>query len=247
MTNPEINNPNSKLAKIFMLRFRVPFILFKEKILKMCVDDNIFDLTYHNCKNSIPIEFKILACLRILGRGLCYDDINELSSIPNTSIPYYFHIFVKRFSELYYDQFIRMPGEASLKERMAHYAALGIPGGMGSVDCTRLHWNCCPRWLQNYCIGKEGFPALAFLLISDHNRFIVHVSKFAYLGALNDINIAKIDPFIIDLMAGKYKNVEFTLLKPDGTRVQCFGAYLISDNGFIQTSVFIDPFKARFI
>ena len=47
-------------------------------------------------------------------------------------------------------------------------------------------------------------------------------------------------------MAGKYRFVEFFLLKPDGTRVQCYGGYLISDNGFIQTSVFIDPIKARF-
>jgi hypothetical protein len=104
----------------------------------------------------------------------------------------------------------------------------------------------CPHYLTNYCIGKEGFPALTFLLACDHNRNIVHVSGNVYLGALNDINIAKIDPFIIDLMAGKYINVEFYLLKPDGTRAQCFGAHLISDNGFIQTSVFIDPIKTRF-
>ena len=47
-------------------------------------------------------------------------------------------------------------------------------------------------------------------------------------------------------MDGKYLPVEFTLLKEDGSRVQCFGAYLISDNGFLQTSIFIDPIKARF-
>ena len=127
---------------------------------------------------------------------------------------------------------------------MAHYAALGLAGAFGSVDCTRIHWDNCPHYLTNYCTGKEGFPALAFLLICDHNRQIIHVSKNTYLGALNDINIAKIDPFILDLMSGKYLTVEFTLLKEDGRRVQCFGAYLISDNGFLQTSVFIDPIKA---
>ena len=37
--------------------------------------------------------------------------------------------------------------------------------------------------------------------------------KKVYLGALNDINIVKIDPFIIDLVAGKYKDVEFSILK----------------------------------
>ena len=64
-----------------MLRFRAPWILFKEKILPMCVKDNIFDLTYENLK-GVPIEFKILLSLRILGRGNVYDDINELSSVP---------------------------------------------------------------------------------------------------------------------------------------------------------------------
>ncbi len=63
---------------------------------------------------------------------------------------------------------------------------------------------------------------------------------------MNDINIAKIDPYIIDIMNGKYKNVEFSLFKPDGTRVQCYGAYLISDNGFLETSFFIESIKARF-
>ena len=44
LTNPLIKNPNSKLAKIFMLRFRVPFILFHEKILPMCRENNVFDI-----------------------------------------------------------------------------------------------------------------------------------------------------------------------------------------------------------
>ena len=228
-----------------MLRFRVPFILFEQKIIPMCRDNNVFDITYES-KTNVPIEFKILPSLRLLGRGNCYDDINELSSVPCSTVQVYFLKFVERFALLFYDEFIRCPGEASLKERMDHYAALGLGGAFGSVDCTRVHWDKCPKWLTNYCIGKEGFPVLAFLLICDHNRQIVHVSRNAYLGALNDINIAKIDPFILDLMEGKYLPVEFTLLKEDGTRAQCYGAYLISDNGFLQTSIFMDPIKARF-
>ena len=175
LKNPLIHDPNSKIAKLFMLRFRVPFILFNEKILKMCKDDNVFDLAYHR-KDAVPIEFKILLSLRILGRGNYYDDINELSSVPNSSIPTYFHTFCRRFAVLYFDEFIRFPAESSLRERMAHYTALGLAGGMGSLDCTHVWWNHCPEWLRNLCIGKEGFPTLAFLLCCDHNRNIIHVS-----------------------------------------------------------------------
>jgi hypothetical protein len=63
---------------------------------------------------------------------------------------------------------------------------------------------------------------------------------------MNDINIAKVDPYILDILGGKFKNVEFSLLKADGTRTQCHGSYLISDNGFLNASYFIDPYKARY-
>ena len=82
--------------------------------------------------------------LRLLGRGNCYDDINELSSVPCSTIQVYFLKFVERFALLFYDEFIRYPGEASLKERMDHYAALGLGGAFGSVDCTCVHWDKCP-------------------------------------------------------------------------------------------------------
>ena len=127
----------------------------------MCEKDDIFDISFEG-RTSVPIQFKILAALRILARGNCYDDISEMSQIPNSSIPYYFLGFCKRFSELYYNDYIKFPADASLAERMAHYAALGIPGGMGSLDCTHVHWDKCPKWMKNLCVGKEGSPPLRF-------------------------------------------------------------------------------------
>ena len=59
LTNPLIRNPNSKIAKNFMLRFRVPFILFQEKILPMCRINNLFDV-HREYSSSVPLEFKIL-------------------------------------------------------------------------------------------------------------------------------------------------------------------------------------------
>ena len=53
LRNPLMQDPTSKMAKMFMLRFRVPFILFNEKILPMCIKDNVFDLTYQ--RNRVQI------------------------------------------------------------------------------------------------------------------------------------------------------------------------------------------------
>ena len=75
LQDKELENPNSKLSRLFQLRFWVPFLLFKHYLVKRCVELNIFD-SERNCPNRCPIEIKIVACLRLLVRGLTYDDIN---------------------------------------------------------------------------------------------------------------------------------------------------------------------------
>ena len=168
-------NPNSKLAKLFQLRFRVPFYLFQGFLVPKCEENQIFGVYPPHAK-SIPIEFKLLICLRILGRGNCYDNINEFSMISNPSVQRIFVNSLARFSECFYNDLIAMPAIAGLNERMKQSAALDIPGAMGSVDCTRVRWDKCLEDLRNFCIGKEHFPALSFLVVVDHNRNIIHVS-----------------------------------------------------------------------
>ena len=52
-------------------RFRVPFSMFGAIVVE-CKDSNIFGRT------QIGVEFKLLGCLRILGRGAHYDDVAEI-------------------------------------------------------------------------------------------------------------------------------------------------------------------------
>ena len=65
----DMNDPDSRDWKLFKRRFRVPFGLFTDVFLLMCVEKNIFVTTHEN-RVRVPLEFKILTCLRILGRGM---------------------------------------------------------------------------------------------------------------------------------------------------------------------------------
>ena len=98
LDNPELKNPNSKTSKLFQLRFRIPYMLFKYFLVPKCLEHNIFEIEEEG-KVKCPIEIKILSCLRLLGRGLTFDDINELSLIPNSTIPYYFYTLSKTFPQ----------------------------------------------------------------------------------------------------------------------------------------------------
>ena len=78
-----VSDERSDLGKLFRLRFRFPFALFRDILVPMCRVKNTFGDQY-NHRVRVPLEFKILASLRILGRGNSADDIAELSQIPNS-------------------------------------------------------------------------------------------------------------------------------------------------------------------
>jgi hypothetical protein len=244
LADPKMNDPHSKLSKLFLLRFCVPYMLFKHFLVPRCVELEFFEME-HQGKARCPIEIKIMACLRLLGRGLTYDDVFEMSEIPLSSIARFLHEFCENVAARFYESCIKDPGEESFQDRLNHYAAIGIPGGFGSVDCTQLGWSRCPKRYKNYATGKARYPTIGFLVVGDHNRNVIYISGDGYLGAMNDINIANMDPFMISLRSGDFKDMKFWMILPDGTRVLCHGVFLISDNGFFQSSVLMDPPKNR--
>lgn len=78
LLDPTLSDPNSFYAKKFRRRFRVPYPLFAEVILPSCREHGILATLR---RERIPLEFKVLAALRILGRDYCSDSISELSAM----------------------------------------------------------------------------------------------------------------------------------------------------------------------
>ena len=71
----------SREGKLFRRRFRVPYDVFC-KLVTMCLDKKLFGLKSHKAtnianRNVCPVEIKLLAVLRILGRNWNFDDIAE--------------------------------------------------------------------------------------------------------------------------------------------------------------------------
>ena len=58
----------------------------------MCMHKNIFQSKY---SSAIPLEFKIMVALRILGRDSVADDIEELSGVGESTTNSIFKNFVK--------------------------------------------------------------------------------------------------------------------------------------------------------
>jgi hypothetical protein len=151
---PETADVGSRMGKLFRRRFRLPFPVFV-RFVEQCREYNIFDLKY---KSSLPIEVKVLACLRILGRDHSADDCNDAcDAIGVSTINTVFKKFVKNVFERLYPLWVKFPSGQYLDQVMKAYSLLGLPGCVGSFDCTHVKWSMCPAVHRWYATGKSSF------------------------------------------------------------------------------------------
>jgi hypothetical protein len=107
---------------------------------------------------SVPLELKILGCLRMNPKGCAFDAIAELSGMHETTMQTFYHNFWKRFMEELKSEWIKFPKNPEEARVSLHiYRRLGFAGAVGSVDCMRVAWGRCPVALKNGFTGKEKY------------------------------------------------------------------------------------------
>ena len=92
LNDSRVYNLKSKAALRFKRRFRVNIYMF-DKIVHLCTFHNIFQDGPIPHGNSIDTEFKVLICLRKLGRYEVDDTSSELSHIGKLSYIHHYVIF----------------------------------------------------------------------------------------------------------------------------------------------------------
>ncbi len=74
-------------------------------------------------------------------------------------------------------EYIFMPSDNEMHARVVgEYAARGLPGCVGSVDCVHIGWDQCPTQYLNMYKGKEGYPSIAYEVICTSRKFIQSVT-----------------------------------------------------------------------
>ena len=119
---------------MFRRRFRVPYVVF-DRIVSLVRERNLFR---ENCdaigRPAHPLEVKILGVLRILGRGVCYDDISELTNISEEVIRVFFNEFVSKFSKECYNMFVKPPDtDIDMNDYMSEYEIAGFQGNINII------------------------------------------------------------------------------------------------------------------
>ena len=159
--NPLVKFPDNRHGRLFRRRFRIPFQLF-EILVKICTEKNIFEVKDIS-RVKIPIQIKLLCCLRVLGRDNCFDAIEEMSDVPEKTVWWFFKTFLVNFTKTLLHEVVRPPKEGEeLSKVMRVYTKMGFPGAVGSVDATHIRWHMCPVEKVHLATGKEKYPSVAF-------------------------------------------------------------------------------------
>ena len=134
ISSEAIKVPGSYEDRLFRKRFRLPYALFVN-FVKEAKDKNIFEEV--RC-GKIAVEFKIMIGLRILGRDSCADDISEHLNIGESTVYPIFKQFVDGCVKYLYTKYVYVPDGEELHRVRLVYEKLGLPGCIGSMDCTMM-------------------------------------------------------------------------------------------------------------
>ena len=200
-----INEPDGKDATSFRRAFRVPYSVFKEKILDFSVQ--MWWPEWHEFKVDAfgrPVgflELKLLGCLNTLGMGANHFSVSLQTNISEEVHRTFFMKWIGLMASVK-ELFIYMPQEEiQLKFVVDEYKAMGLPGCVGSVDCVHIGWDMCPVQYTNMYKGKEGYTSIAYEVICTSRKFIQSVSA-GHPGARNDKHIVRTDDSVMSHLEG---------------------------------------------
>ncbi len=82
-----------------------------------------------------------------------------------------------------------------------------MPGMLGSLDVTKVHWKNCPTALKGQFQGKEKYASIALESVVDYNLWFWHAS-FGFPGTLNDINIWERSTLLESMLNGQHDDID---------------------------------------
>ncbi len=133
----------------------------------------------------------------------------------------------------------------NLRECEHAYRIAGFPGCIGSTDATHIALEKISFKIRQSHLGfKTAATTRTYNLTVNHKRQILHTTT-GHPGRWNNKTLARFDHFLDELRKGGFdEQITFDLLDKSGEKTVCMkGAYVIVDNGYLEWSSTIPPFK----
>jgi len=180
---------------------------------------------------------KLVAALRVLAYGTSSDQPDENVRLDAATLMLATHKFVEFMVEHYQATYLRPPSIDGLKAILRRNTACGVPGCIGSIDCT--HWTCsaCPKGLAGHYQGRGGKRNVVIETVCDAEAYIWHF-LIGSPGSHNNMNVLNASSLFLDVKEGLWPTCGFTFMVNNRTRRLL--SYL-SDSGHPAHPIFGQP------
>ena len=216
-----------------------------DDILSLFVEKEwVYQTKHCKCEKEmiIRLELRILGVLKVIGHNAPFRTLQSDTNISDKEHRLFFKKFINCMFSIKEDYICYPTTQDDLDTVMVRYADNFLPGCGGSVDVVHVKWSNCPAEDVNRAKGKEGFPSLAFKVVTGFDRQVSGVS-IAHFGTQNDTHIVRLDEIIKLLRNSWYRDVEWKLSDEHGNTRDKTGVYLICDGGYIRWPELICPYK----
>ena len=113
-------------GKQFRRRFRVPYTTFENIVAFVRSQGYFTEGDDAIGKKSYSLELKVLGALRVLGRGICFDDVAELTNMSAETHRVFFKKFVYHVAKDMYEQHVFRPTtNVDIENAMHEYKLAG--------------------------------------------------------------------------------------------------------------------------
>ncbi|XP_051136992.1 uncharacterized protein LOC127255508 [Andrographis paniculata] len=163
-----------------------------------------------DCTNRMghsPLQ-KVMAAVRVLGYGCCFDSVDEVIKMGGTSVKRATIEFCETIVNVYKSQYLRDPTPDDISCLLAENKVRGFPRMIGSLDCMHWCWDACPIAWRGQYNGWYGYPTLILEAAASQDLWIWH-AFFGMPGSNNDITVLDYSLLFDKYMNGTAPPVEY--------------------------------------
>jgi len=133
--------------------------------------------------------------------------------------------------------YLRPPTPAELKRILERNAQRGLPGCMGSLDCSHWEWADCPKAFAGMYKNRHVKRSVGIETVCDEDLWIWHLFV-GCPGSQNDLNVLHASPLYLSVTGGEWPPRTFSYTANGTTRTLLY--YLV-DGIYPPFAFFVSP------
>jgi len=187
----------------FEERFRLPRPVFNRLFRAICIEPMWRRTVNATGRPQAHAIQKLSAALRVLGYEEPFDHADEYCRLSRSTIDMYTRRLTHFIIDKWEPTYLRRPNAEELEHILTRNAARGMPGCMGSIDCTHWTWAKFPKALAGQYKDRNGKLSVVSETVCDEDLYIWNLFV-GCPGAYNDKKVLAASPLMLDVNDGTW-------------------------------------------